>query len=102
MQASSCRRRPTEVLDNAGRVIDTDELGAMASGRHSFDWTPSTGVDPTQAARFRAVATLGTTAVNATSYARDRVEAVSVGANGLMLELTHAGPVTYDKVKAFD
>jgi len=91
-----------EVLDNAGRVIDTDELGAMASGRHSFDWTPSTGVDSTQAARFRVVATLGTTAVAATPYARDRVEAVSVGASGLMLELTHAGPVTYDKVKAFD
>jgi flagellar basal-body rod modification protein FlgD len=99
---SQADRVRIEVLDGAGRVIDSDDLGALASGRHSFDWTPSAGVDATQAARFRVVATLGATAVAATTFSRDRVEAVSVGANGLVLELAHAGPVTYDKVKAFD
>ena len=100
--ASQADRVRIEVLDGAGRVIDTDDLGAMASGRHSFDWTPGPGVDAAQAAKFRVVATLGTTAVAATAYMRDRVDAVSVGPSGLVLELAHAGPTTYDRVKAFD
>jgi flagellar basal-body rod modification protein FlgD len=100
--ASQADRVRIEVLDGAGRVIDTDDLGAMASGRHSFDWTPSAGVDASQAAKFRVVATLGTTAVGTTAYMRDRVDAVSVGPSGLVLELANAGPTSYDKVKAFD
>lgn len=100
--ASQADRVRIEVLDGAGRVIDTDDLGAMASGRHSFDWTPAAGVDASQAAKFRVVATLGTTAVATTAYMRDRVDAVSVGLSGLVLELANAGPTSYDKVKAFD
>ncbi|MBE7417796.1 MAG: flagellar hook assembly protein FlgD [Ideonella sp.] len=100
--ASQADRVKLEVLDRAGRVIDTQELGAEASGRHSFDWTPSAGVDAAQAARFRITATLGTTAVAATPYTVDRVDAVSTDANGVILELAHAGPVAYDEVKAFD
>ncbi|MFO1216911.1 MAG: flagellar hook capping FlgD N-terminal domain-containing protein [Burkholderiaceae bacterium] len=100
--ASQADRVRLEVLDGAGRVIDTTELGALQSGRHSFDWTPAAGIDASKAAKFRITATLGTTAVAATTYTRDRVDAVSVGANGLVLELAHAGPTTYDKVKAFD
>ena len=91
-----------EVLDASGRVIDTADLGAMASGRHSFDWTPSTGVDPALASRFRITANLGTTVVAATTFTRDRVDAVSAGPGGLVLELAHAGPVAYDQVKVFD
>jgi flagellar basal-body rod modification protein FlgD len=100
--ASQADRVKLEVLDAAGRVIDTDELGAMPSGRHSFDWTPGEGVDAARATKFRITATLGTTAVAAAAYTRDRVDAVSVGPNGLVLELAYAGPTTYDKVKAFD
>jgi flagellar basal-body rod modification protein FlgD len=91
-----------EVLDASGRVIDSADLGAMASGRHSFDWTPAAGIDPALAARFRITATLGTTAVAATPFTRDRVDAVSAGPGGLVLELAHAGPVAYDQVKVFD
>lgn len=99
---SQADRVRIEVLDGAGRVIDSDELGALGSGRHSFDWTPPAGVDAGLAARFRVVASIGATAVAATPFTRDRVEAVSVGATGLMLELANAGPVAYDKVKVFD
>jgi flagellar basal-body rod modification protein FlgD len=91
-----------EVLDASGRVIDTADLGAMASGRHSFDWTPPSGVDPALAARFRISANLGATAVAATTFTRDRVDAVSAGPSGLVLELAHFGPVAYDQVKVFD
>jgi flagellar basal-body rod modification protein FlgD len=100
--ASQADRVKLEVLDGAGRVIDTVELGAQPSGRHSFDWTPPAGVDAAQAAKFRITATLGTTAVAAVTYTQDRVDAVSAGADGLVLELAHAGPVGYDKVKVFD
>jgi flagellar basal-body rod modification protein FlgD len=100
--ASQADRVKLEVLDGSGRVIDTVDMGTTASGRHSFDWTPSAGVDATQATRFRITATLGTTAVAATTYTRDRVDAVSAGADGLTLELAYAGPVSYDKVKVFD
>ena len=100
--ASQADRVKLEVLDGAGRVIDTVELGAHASGRHSFDWTPPAGVDATQATKFRLTATLGTTAVTTATYTHDRVDAVSTGAEGLVLELAHAGPVSYDKVKVVD
>ena len=100
--ASQADRVKLEVLDGAGRVIDTVDLGAHASGRHSFDWTPPAGVDAAQATKFRITATLGTTAVATTTYTRDRVDAVSAGAEGLVLELANAGPVGYDKVKVFD
>jgi flagellar basal-body rod modification protein FlgD len=100
--ASQADHVKLEVLDASGRVIDTTDLGAMASGRHSFDWTPAAGVNPALASRFRITANLGATAVNAATYTRDRVDAVSAGPNGLVLELAQAGPVAYDQVKAFD
>jgi len=99
---SQADRVTLEVLDASGRVIDSADLGAMASGRHSFDWTPAAGVDPALAARFRITANLGTAAVAATTFTRDRVDAVSAGPNGLVLELANAGPLAYDQVKAFD
>jgi flagellar basal-body rod modification protein FlgD len=100
--ASQADRVKLEVLDGAGRVIDTVDLGAHASGRHSFDWTAPAGVDAAQPTKFRLTATLGTTAVATTSYTHDRVDAVSAGVDGLVLELANAGPVSYDKVKVFD
>jgi len=100
--ASQADHVKLEVLDASGRVIDTTDLGAMASGRHTFDWAPSAGVSAAQAARFRITANLGTAAVAAATYMRDRVDAVSTGADGLVLELSQAGPVAYDQVKAFD
>ena len=100
--ASQADQVKLEVLDASGRVIDSADLGAMASGRHSFDWIPSAGVNPALVSRFRITANLGTTAVAATAYTRDRVDAVSAGPSGLVLELAHAGPVAYDQVKVFD
>jgi flagellar basal-body rod modification protein FlgD len=100
--ASQADRVQLEVLDGGGHVIDSTELGAAASGRHSFDWTPQPGVDATRAASFRITAALGTNAVAATTLARDRVDAVSAGPGGLTLELQRAGPVAYERVKLFD
>jgi flagellar basal-body rod modification protein FlgD len=100
--ASQADHVKVEVLSSAGRVIDTLNLGALPSGRHGLDWTPPAGVDPTQAATFRVSATLGSTAVAATTLTHDHVEAVSSGPEGLTLELASGGLLPYDKVKAFD
>ena len=32
-----------EVLDTSGRVVDTQQLGALEAGRHDFDWSAPTG-----------------------------------------------------------
>ena len=100
--ASQADHVKLEVLDASGRVIDSSDLGAMASGRHTFDWAPSAGVNAANASSFRITATLGATSVSATTFTRDRVDAVSAGPTGLVLELANAGLVTYDQVKAFD
>ena len=95
-------RTSVEVLNSAGLVIDTIDLGALGAGRHSFDWTPAAGLDPAQASRFRIKASVGAKEITATPLQRDTVEAVSSGSEGLVLELAGAGPVAYDKVKVFD
>jgi flagellar basal-body rod modification protein FlgD len=100
--ASPADKVKVEVLNGAGRVIDTIDLGALNSGRHSFEWNGTPQVDPAQAARFRVSSTLGATVVQTTTLTHDRVSAVSNGPEGLTLELDNAGPVAYASIKAFD
>jgi flagellar basal-body rod modification protein FlgD len=100
--ASAADKVKVEVLNGAGRVIDTLDMGALGSGRHSFDWAGSATADASQAAHFRVVASLGTTHVQGAPLMHDRIEAVSSGPEGLTLELQSSGPVAYAKVKAFD
>ena len=88
-----------EVLNGAGKVIDTVRMGAQGAGRVDFDWTPA-GVDP--AASFRVVARSGASPVSATPLITDRVEAVSSGPDGMTLELRHLGSVSYGQIKAFN
>lgn len=99
---SATDRTSVEVLNSAGLVIDTIDLGALGAGRHSFDWTPPASLDASQATKFRIKAAVGAKELTATPLQRDTVEAVSSGSDGLVLELAGAGPVAYDKVKVFD
>jgi flagellar basal-body rod modification protein FlgD len=91
-----------EVLDASGRVIDTVRLGEQAAGRHTFDWTPSAGVDASQAASFRVSASLDGAVVENVPLAHDRVVAVSSYANGLVLELAAGGTYPYEQIRVFD
>jgi flagellar basal-body rod modification protein FlgD len=91
-----------EVLNAGGRVIDTVDLGAAGTGRHGFEWTPPTGVDPTLGQRFRIVAKSGAAAVTSTPLMRDRVDAVVTGGDTLTLELRSSGSVPYSQIKAFN
>jgi flagellar basal-body rod modification protein FlgD len=91
-----------EVLNAAGRVIDTIALGAQSSGRHGFEWTPPAGVDAAAGERFRVVAKNGTASVGFTPLMRDRVDAVIAGGDTLTLELRNSGSVAYDQIRAFN
>lgn len=90
-----------EILNGAGRVVDSLDLGAMGDGQHGFEW-PSGSVAAGDGYRFRVTATAGKTSVLGGSLMRDHVDAVSAGGGSLQLALRDSGTVTYDQVKAFN
>jgi flagellar basal-body rod modification protein FlgD len=90
-----------EVLNGAGRVVDTLDLGAETSGRHAFEWTAPEGLADTTGLRFRVVATRGTQTVTATPLMRDTVQSVSTSGSTLTLQLAGGNSVAYSDVKAF-
>ena len=71
-----------EVLNPAGRVVDTMNMGAQAEAATTSSGTPRTA-DPALEYRFRIVATSGTQTVATTSLMRDQVQAVSTTGSGL-------------------
>jgi flagellar basal-body rod modification protein FlgD len=99
--AGPADRGRVEVLNGAGQVIDTLQLGAQSSGRQAFEWTPKTAPAAGEL-RFRVVATSGTAAVTASHLMRDRVEAVSADGDTLTLELARSGRLAWADVRAFN
>jgi flagellar basal-body rod modification protein FlgD len=91
-------RVKVEILNAGGHVVDTVDLGAQGKGTHSFDWPAGT---QTAGLTFKVTATSGAATVPATALMSDTVKAVSTAGNELMLELDHAGTVSYSQVKAF-
>jgi flagellar basal-body rod modification protein FlgD len=100
--ASAADSVNVEILNAAGHVIDTIELGAQGSGRQGFEWVPKQGVDASLGDRFRIVAKAGAAAVTATPLMRDRVDAVSTLGDTLTLELRNSGSQPYAAIKAFN
>ncbi len=98
---SAADRVKVEVLNAAGIVTGSFELGAQTSGRHAFEW-PAGSVEDGDGYRFRVTATAGSTNVLGAVLMRDRVDAVSSSGTAVNLELRHSGPVGYDAVKAFN
>ena len=91
-----------EVLNGAGRLVDTLDLGAQGAGRHGFGWAPDAarGLADGAGYTFRVVATAGAATVTSTPLMRDRVEAVSLDAGHLTLETRYSGLIDYQAVKA--
>ena len=102
--AGTADRVKVEILSPAGRVVDTLELGTLASGRHAFNWQPASTAAPADGAayRFRVVPTSGAAAVGFTPLMRDRVEAVSTAGERLTLQTQRSGSVPYSDVLAFN
>jgi flagellar basal-body rod modification protein FlgD len=89
-----------EVLNGAGRVVGTVDMGTQDAGRHAFSW--SAGSLPDGAYTFRVAATQGTATVATTPLMRDRVEAVRTTGNTLTLETASGGLVAWRDVQAFN
>jgi flagellar basal-body rod modification protein FlgD len=90
-----------EVLSPSGQVVDTMNLGAQASGIHSFQW-PAGSATTASALTFRVTATSGSVSSAATALISDRVDAVTTSGNTFSLELETSGTVPYSSVKAFN
>lgn len=88
-----------EVTDGTGRVIDRISLGALAKGRHHFDWSPEGGTSLGEVS-FKVAAGSGDASAAATAYTRDTVGAVISTANGLELDLFSGQSVAYNTVAA--
>ena len=91
-----------EVLSPAGLVVDTLNLGAQGSGRHSFNWANPSGIEAAAGYRFRITASSGTAALTSTALMRDQVDAVNTNGASLTLELARSGKVPYASIQAVD
>lgn len=85
-----------EVSDASGQVLDRFSLGALAQGRHHFDWSAPGGSSLSEV-RFKVTASDGKAA---TTYTRDRVGAVVSTASGLALDLYSGRSAAYGTVAA--
>ena len=90
-----------EVVNGAGKVVDTLNLGAQSGGVHSFDWAAGS-YDNTMNLTFRVTATSGAAALSTTPLMRDTVNAVSATGSKMQLDLRNAGTVDYSTVRAFN
>lgn len=88
-----------QILTPGGQVIDTLDLGAMAQGRHPFQWDASS-YSGAQSPSFKVIATGKSGAVAATSYAQDTIVSIGTSAAGMSLELKGRSPVAYDAVQS--
>lgn len=91
-----------EILNPAGKVVDTLQLGSLDSGRHGFEWDASK-LDSKAGHTFRVSAKLDSAPVSSVALMRDRVSSVALdGANGLMLTLEQSGNVAYGDIHALN
>ena len=98
--AGPADRVRVEVLNGAGRVVDTLDLGAQTSGRHGFEWTAPAGTAEGTEYRFRVTATAGAAAVQSSSLMRDEVRSVSLAGDALRLDTRWSGAIDYGAVRA--
>ncbi|MBT9503409.1 MAG: flagellar hook assembly protein FlgD [Burkholderiaceae bacterium] len=98
---ATARAVKLEVLNAAGVVLDTQQLGDQTAGRHSFSVDAGKYADQS-GLKFRITATTSTGTVGSTTLAQDKVMAISTSDNKLQLELQNAGLVYYSSVKSFN
>ncbi len=98
--AAPADRVRVEVLNGAGRVIDTLDLGAQTGGRHGFEWKAPVGTADGAEYRFRVAATSGAASVPSMTLMRDDVLAVSLAGDTLRLDTRWSGAIDYGAVRA--
>jgi flagellar basal-body rod modification protein FlgD len=101
---STADRVKVEILSPAGRVVDTLELGTLEAGRHGFEWDASKApaLAPGQSYSFKVSASLANTAIASQPLMRDRIESVTSGPGGLVLNTERSGGIAQGDVLAFN
>jgi flagellar basal-body rod modification protein FlgD len=99
--AGSAQSTRVEVLDGAGQVLGTIELGSREAGIHSFEWP--LGARPADAAYgFRVAAAQGSVSVPARTLELQRVQSVSTAGDSLNLNFGNNRSVGVADVVAFN
>ena len=88
-----------QILSAGGQVIDTVDMGAVASGRHSFEWDAK-GRVPDGIVSYRVDASLAGKPVVTSAMARATVNGISSESGVMNVQLQGLGNMTYDKVRA--
>lgn len=99
--ASAADAVNVSVVNQAGTVVGTMNLGAQSAGTHGFNW-PAGTYDNTAGLTFKVTATSGATALSPTSLMHDTVDSVSASGTTMNLTLQKSGTVGYSTVVAFD
>ena len=98
--ASAADTVKVEVLNGAGKVVDTLDLGAQSAGRQEFTYAKDgLGEDGAQYT-FRVTAKSGATPVSSTALMLDHVDSVGIDGDTLTLALARGGDTPYAKVLA--
>ncbi len=88
-----------QVTTASGQALGSVNLGAMAAGRHNFEWDASS-YSGTATPVFKVTATASGKAVDSTALTRSAIESVSTSAGALSLSLKGGATVAYDAIKA--
>ncbi|MBA3058162.1 MAG: flagellar hook assembly protein FlgD [Gammaproteobacteria bacterium] len=88
-----------EILSPGGQLLDTLNLGALAAGRHSFDWNASSYQGSGEPS-YKVTATLGGQPIGTTALARDTVTSVGSDNGAMSLQLQGRSAVAYSSIKA--
>jgi flagellar basal-body rod modification protein FlgD len=95
--ASSADSVKVQVLDGAGTLLETLDLGAQPAGMNGFSWP---GAMDGKAYTFKVTAKAAGSDLKPTPLMRDHIYAVSIVNNKLTLETAKSGPVEYSTVRA--
>ncbi len=90
-----------QVINTAGAVVGTIELGVQTAGQHSFSW-PTGKNNVSGGLTFKVGAISGNTAIGATPLMTDTVTAINTSGDSLQLELQKTGNVPYSSVRALN
>jgi flagellar basal-body rod modification protein FlgD len=88
-----------EIVSPGGTVLDTLNLGALDTGRHSFTWDASK-YSGTGSPSFRVVATTGGQNVASTAMVQDKVTSVGSENGAMLVQLANNTAVGYSKIKS--
>ncbi|WP_293000130.1 flagellar hook assembly protein FlgD [Nevskia sp.] len=91
-----------EIVDGSGQVVRRLDYGTQPAGTSYFNWdgkNTSGETLPSGNYGIRASLTQGSNAQAASTLAAGVVQSVSLGANGLSLNLAGLGPIAFDKVR---